>query len=328
MIAIQIDNVVMKFPYQQMKRRYNQNRRLANLLISISVFVAPYLIAWLLVRQDGRWFWNHWVSFHPIMASIVPTGRWGPIENPPRWIQEIHDAPWMGEWEIPTLAKPTYVHDDWTEERKAISPALVKLHVFSTVSVKARLKRHQIRRLSPLLSVPESLRHLVELKFVLGHAYKENWEVDQEMEDLLVEEQRRYGDMIRLNLVHGENLREGKILDWIRAAGTGDDGGRQGWYLFKMDDDVSVVKTLLISRSRDKAEYIDGCGHASISGLVDSARPQDTDVSWYLSESLASISSSLHRDADRILVGIGIFGVMKGWFHVDDIGENNRFGCW
>jgi hypothetical protein len=146
----------------------------------------------------------------------------------------------MGDWEIPTLTKPTFVHDPSIDVRRTTSPALIKLHVFSMVSEKARLKRHQIRRLSPLLSIPEPLRHLVELKFVMGHAYKEHWEVDQEMEDLLAEEQKQYGDMIRLNLIHGENLREGKILDWIRAAGTGDDGGRPGWYLFKMDDDVSL----------------------------------------------------------------------------------------
>jgi len=185
------------------------------------------------------------------MASIVPNGRFEQCTSSPRWIQEIHEAPWMGDWEIPTLTKPTYVNDPSTEARTVISPALIKLHVFSMVSEKARLKRHQIRRLSPLLSIPESLRHLVELKFVMGHAYKEDWVVDQEMEDLLAEEQRQYGDLIRLNLAHGENLREGKILDWIRAAGTGDDGGRPGWYLFKMDDDVSLNHQLRAFMPKD-----------------------------------------------------------------------------
>jgi len=236
--AMRLPNI----PYQHLKRLYHQNRRLANYSAIIVGLVAPYFIAWLLVRHEhaGRWFWNYWVSFHPIMTMIVPNGRFEQCNSSPRWIQEIHDAPWMGDWEIPTLTKPTYVHDPSTEARTVITPALIKLHVFSMVSEKARLKRHQIRRLSPLLSIPESLRHLVELKFVMGHAYKENWEVDQEMEDLLAEEQRQYGDLIRLNLAHGENLREGKILDWIRSAGTGDDGGRPGWFLFKMDDDVSI----------------------------------------------------------------------------------------
>jgi len=80
---------------------------------------------------------------------------------------------------------------------------------------------------------------LIEIKFVLGHAYKEDWAVNTELELLMEEEQKLYGDLIRLNLEHGENLREGKILDWIHVGGSGEDGGRPGWYLFKVDDDVS-----------------------------------------------------------------------------------------
>jgi hypothetical protein len=140
----------------------------------------------------------------------------------------------MGEFDLPQLSPPRY------QQGKLVSPALVKLHVFSTVTAKSREKRFLVRRLSPLNNIPKAYRHLFELKFVLGHAYKPNWEVDEEMEALLAQEQEEYGDLVRLNLVHGENLREGKILDWMRAAGTGDDGGRPAWWLFKVDDDVSA----------------------------------------------------------------------------------------
>jgi len=94
------------------------------------------------------------------------------------------------------------------------------------------------RELSPLLNIPAPYRHLIELKFVLGHAYRGDWSVDEEMEASLGEEQAVYGDLMRLDLEHGENLREGKILDWIHAVGSGEDGGREAWWVFKVDDDV------------------------------------------------------------------------------------------
>ncbi|RSH91486.1 hypothetical protein EHS25_009785 [Saitozyma podzolica] len=184
----------------------------------------------------GRWYYNYAAALHPALAYVVPPGDWGPVENPPRWVQEVYDAPWMGEFDLPQLSSPRY------HEGKLVSPALVKLHVFSTVTAKSREKRFLIRRLSPLNSIPKAYRHLFELKFVLGHAYKPNWDVDEEMESLLAQEQEEYGDLVRLNLVHGENLREGKILDWMRAAGTGDDGGRAAWWLFKVDDDNTLLR--------------------------------------------------------------------------------------
>jgi hypothetical protein len=124
----------------------------------------------------------------------------------------------------------------------------------------------------------------VELKFVMGHAYKENWEVDQEMEDLLAEEQKQYGDLIRLNLIHGENLREGKILDWIRASGTGDDGGRPGWYLFKMDDDVS--RDNLPFRSQNTMNMTKDQTVVDMPVFLDSLIALDPKVPTYLGTSL------------------------------------------
>ena len=182
--------------------------------------------------KHGRWYWNYAVSLHPMFAYIVPGGGWGPIDYPPRWIPEIYEAPWMGTFDLPKLSVPKHKDD------KLVSPVILKLHIFSTVSAKSWEKRRLLRKHSYLQNIPPAYRHLIEIKFVLGHAYKEDWAVDTELEVLLEEEQKLYGDLIRLNLEHGENLREGKILDWIRAAGTGGDGGRPGWYLFKVDDDV------------------------------------------------------------------------------------------
>jgi len=96
-----------------------------------------------------------------------------------------------------------------------------------------------IRELSPLEKIPAEYRHLVEVKFVVGHALKEDGGVDEVMEGLLREEQDMFGDVLKLDLARGENLREGKILDWIYAVGEGKDRGREAWYLFKIDDDVS-----------------------------------------------------------------------------------------
>ena len=56
---------------------------------------------------------------------------------------------------------------------------------------------------------------------------------------MMILEEREYGDILRLpGLWRGENLRDGKILQWIRDVGEGKDG-RDAWYLFKVDDDVS-----------------------------------------------------------------------------------------
>lgn len=74
---------------------------------------------------------------------------------------------------------------------------------------------------------------------MLGHAEDGAGQVDEAVEALLAEEQDEYGDLIRLHIAHGENMNEGKTLDWLRAVGTGQDGGREAWWLFKVDDDVS-----------------------------------------------------------------------------------------
>lgn len=130
------------------------------------------------------------------------------------------------------------------QHKQLVSPAILKLHVFSTaVSEKAYKRRQLFRELSPLHQLPPEYRHLVELKFVLGYPLQNNgWDenVDEEAEARLQAEQAEHGDLFRLEgLWRGENLREGKILQWIRDVGLGKDSPRHAWYLFKLDDDVS-----------------------------------------------------------------------------------------
>ena len=217
-------------------RRLRQRRKTVLFGLVGFTLALLYFIQWCLHRSGhGRWYWNYCLTIHPALAYIIPTGRWGSSPDyPPKFFPEINSAPWMGTFSPPALTRPTY-----DANGTHTSPVILKLQVFSTVHAKAWEKRRQLRKFSPLFNLPPAYRHLVEIKFVLGHAFREDWSVDTELEVLLEEEQKLHGDLIRLNLVHGENLREGKILDWIIAAGQGTDGGRPGWYLFKMDDDVS-----------------------------------------------------------------------------------------
>lgn len=227
------------------------------------LFVTWLLVVWVILKAlfmggNGRWYWNYLVTFHPAMAHIIPSGDWGGVENPPRWLDEIHNAKWMGEFNIPELSGPTYSSKASLTQHSSLeiqtdnglvpinnhhltNPVIVKLHVFSdAVRDKSYTKRQIIRECSPLWSLPKEYRHLVEVKFVIGHKYNSDWSRNDTMEDLVDAEQEKYGDLLRLdNLWHGENLREGKILDWIWAVGDGRDGGRDAWYLFKVDDDVS-----------------------------------------------------------------------------------------
>lgn len=245
----------MRFKALNVLRRRCAQRPALTIAIVVFVLVsAVYFTLWRVhLRNDGRWYWNWFASLHPAAVYLIPAGDWDPLVNPPRFIPEIYDAPWMGTWELPKLSKPVYRHKTVPSTLEnppspLLSPAIVKLHVFSTVWPKAQAKRQLVRELSPIYQIPCEYRHLIEVKFVLGHAYKANWEVDDEIEASLKEEQERYGDLIRLNITHGENLREGKILDWMRAAGSGTDGGRPAWWLFKVDDDVNHVLTTTDSR--------------------------------------------------------------------------------
>ncbi len=69
----------------------------------------------------------------------------------------------------------------------------------------------------------------MEIKYVVGQARDENGEIDLHMKRSREEEQQTYRDLMSLKgLKHGENHCEGKILEWLRAVGNGQDGGREG----------------------------------------------------------------------------------------------------
>jgi hypothetical protein len=240
-------------PRPRLRQHPRRSLLVASLLLSLL-----YLTLWIVEKTKfGRWYWNYAAAIHPVLLYIMPPGKWGSIDRPPRWVQEIHDAPWMGEWELPELSPPLFERrgNDEAQQEQLTSPALIKLHVFSTAFPGARAKRDLIRRLSPMLNIPLPYRHLVELKFVLGHAEDGDGGVDEAVEALLAEEQNERGDLIRLRIAHGENMNEGKTLDWIRAVGTGQDGGKEAWWLFKVDDDVSGSSiNAWAPRLRDKSD--------------------------------------------------------------------------
>lgn len=153
----------------------------------------------------------------------------------------------------------TFHHPDYTiNNRRLSNPVIAKLHVYSDALRESSFeKRKMIRKYSPLLSLPVQFRHLIEVKFVIGtniireEGHKDFGEINKEFEEMLDEEQRMYGDLFRIpNLKNGENLRDGKILDWIHAVGNGLDGGRESWFLFKVDDDVSSDQYQDFIRSR------------------------------------------------------------------------------
>ena len=212
-------------------------RPLVTLAISFAVLLGwSYLWIFVFEREYWiRWYWNYLVSFHPAIAYVLPPGTW---ENPPdevSFFEPIYKARYMGKWPFPQLSPPTYA---WINGSHVLtSAAIVKIHIFSTPNEEAAEKRNLIRQLSPLLNLPEAYRHLVEIRFVLGHHLKDG-RPDPEVEKGIEMERRTYGDILQLEgLKDGDNLRQGKFLRWLQA--TVREGERPAWYTFKMDDDVS-----------------------------------------------------------------------------------------
>lgn len=225
-------------------RRVKLWKRVA--VLSLAAFSIFYFALWRTFQSDsGRWEWNYIISWHPSLRHVIPPGPWGTFEHsePPIWIHEIYEAPHMSTWPTPQLSAPTYHSSgvDLISHGPPLysSPSLLKLHIFSTIRNTSRPKRDIIRRLSPIYTIPEQYRHLVEVKFVMGKPTLPNGDLDVKKQAQFDAEQKKHGDLFQLDLKHGENLREGKILDWIRAVGDGEDGGRDSHWLFKMDDDVS-----------------------------------------------------------------------------------------
>lgn len=224
-------------------RRLRLWKRVA--IVAALAVIVPYLGLWLSFWVGpGRWLWNYTISWHPALRHVVPPGPWGPLSGDPIWIEQIYESPHMSTWDIPELTSPKYRAEEPHSSHIVgpptyTSPSLLKLHVFSTIRNVSRPKRDVIRRLSPIYTIPAHLRHLVEVKFVLGKPKHSNGQIDEERQKEFEDEQAEFGDLFQLDLKNGENLREGKILDWIRAVGDGEDGGRESLWLFKMDDDVS-----------------------------------------------------------------------------------------
>lgn len=151
-----------------------------------------------------------------------------------------------------------------------VSPAILSLDIFSMPTGEKRVRRDLIRQHHPLNLVHPAYRHLIDVRFVLGRAdpllhlgeelseaesvaaatewaaaHEEwpNWsearrEAETEAKEISAEQQR-YGDLIQLDgLVRGENMDEGKTIEWFRVVGTGE-AGRDSQWVVKCDDDVS-----------------------------------------------------------------------------------------
>ena len=215
--------------------RARERPRTSLLLLFIISLGWSYIWIYLIHRVYWvRWYWNYAVSFHPLVAYLLPSGRWYPVDYPPRWVPEIYDAPYMADWDVPLLTPANYQD----QPRSLVSPAILKLHIFSTPTGNSSITRRLIRSISPLFSLPPEYRHLVDMKFVFGYPMIDG-RIHEGLQEGIGVEQRTYGDILQLKgLKNGENLREGKILDWIRTVGMGEDGGREAWWLFKMDEDV------------------------------------------------------------------------------------------
>ncbi|RSH95830.1 hypothetical protein EHS25_000923 [Saitozyma podzolica] len=189
---------------------------------------------------------------HWLWSDGHASGPWWGNVDPPL-LPGLRAAPWAGAWEIPNLRPPDGGYQGGGSasgsDIDAEHPALVMLHIFSMPSQTSRRRRDLIRRYSPLLSVPPEYRHLVELKFVLGHPQMRRNETEDEWgwdaEATLAQEQDVHGDLLRLDGLHrGENMNEGKSWEWLRHVGR--EGGRKAWWVLKCDDDtVPILPNLL-----------------------------------------------------------------------------------
>jgi hypothetical protein len=92
------------------------------------------------------------------------------------------------------------------------------LHIFSMPTYAGRQRRGIIREHSPLSSVPKGYRHLVEVKFVIGEPNGEDtdkWQSQSEIDA----EQREHSDILQMHgLKNGENMNEGKSIQWAQWA--------------------------------------------------------------------------------------------------------------
>ena len=169
--------------------------------------------------------------------------HFGEAEN----IEALRYAPWPGSFATPKLRRPKQNGGEmmtWNgngfnrTNMDEVVPALMMLHIFSMPNEASRRRRALIRSIHPINSIPEGYRHLVEIKFVLGYnefndgmSVEDRERVEMEEREMLVEE-REFGDLIRLKgLHHGENMNQGKTIEWMRWVGR--DGGREAqWVMY------------------------------------------------------------------------------------------------
>ncbi|EIW73324.1 hypothetical protein TREMEDRAFT_73046 [Tremella mesenterica DSM 1558] len=150
--------------------------------------------------------------------------------EPPEALTDLLAAPWAGSWKLPPLGSIN--NQRYTQDGQ--EGVLLKLHVFSTPHISASKRRRLIREYSPMHYIPREYRHLIEFNFVLGRLPL----IENVMDPVeLKKEQEEYGDMIFLDgLKGGENMNDGKTLDWVKAVGRGK-AGKEAWWVVKCDDD-------------------------------------------------------------------------------------------
>ena len=165
-----------------------------------------------------------------LLNSSFPSWEWGP----PKLWGELLDAPSPLTFSLPPLATSS----DHIEDAGA-GAAFLALHVFSTPSAKSRQRRDLIRSLSPMDTIPEGYKHLIDFKFILGYPDPTQHQTPEVMEEerIIRDEMAKHGDIIRLKgLKNGDNMNNGKTLQWLQWVGN---EGRPAHWVFKCDDDVS-----------------------------------------------------------------------------------------
>ena len=118
--------------------------------------------------------------------------------------------------------------------------AFLQLHFFSrpTHTTAPRTRRDLIRR-TIFTGVPRRLRRFIDVRFVVAHAW------DPALETVLKVEEERYGDLIRVG-VPDPGSERGLGVRWVEevvgAAEKGEGGGREGVWVVKCSDNVSLIQ--------------------------------------------------------------------------------------
>lgn len=151
-----------------------------------------------------------WISKFVALYWVPRTHRDAPL---PIVVPALLTAPWMGTFPAPALQPPSTLH------LASEVPALLLLHIFSMPTESARKRRDLIRKYHPMRTVPQGYRHLVEVKFVMGQPRDDDTWDWMSSYDLQLE-QEEHGDLMQLDMLRdGENMNEGKSLDWLQWVG-------------------------------------------------------------------------------------------------------------